>query len=98
MGYMGFGMRKEAYTRKPRVPFEKIKSILDAEWGLKGQNGKTVSRPFTKEMRNALRKKLQEQAKKRTIRRFIAFLISLAVTAVILLAIVRWGTFEQIPY
>ena len=27
MGYMGFGMRKEVYTRKPKVAFEKVKHI-----------------------------------------------------------------------
>jgi len=27
MGYMGFGMRKEVYTRKPKVPFKKMKQL-----------------------------------------------------------------------
>ncbi|MDN5211306.1 hypothetical protein QQ020_04565 [Fulvivirgaceae bacterium BMA12] len=27
MGYMGFGMRKEVYTRKPKPAFKKIKKI-----------------------------------------------------------------------
>ncbi len=27
MGYMGFGMRKEAYTRKPKTSFSKMKKI-----------------------------------------------------------------------
>jgi hypothetical protein len=27
MGYMGFGMRKEVYTRKPKTSFGKIKEI-----------------------------------------------------------------------
>ncbi|UII23149.1 hypothetical protein [Fulvivirga ligni] len=27
MGYMGFGMRKEVYTRKPKRSFEKIKEL-----------------------------------------------------------------------
>lgn len=31
MGYMGFGMRKEVYTRKPKRAFEKIKKLYEAE-------------------------------------------------------------------
>ncbi len=31
MGYMGFGMKKEVYTRKPKVAFEKIKRIYGNE-------------------------------------------------------------------
>ena len=27
MGYMGFGMRKENYSRKPKKAFEKIKQV-----------------------------------------------------------------------
>ena len=27
MGYMGFGMRKEVYTRKPKTSFSKMKKI-----------------------------------------------------------------------
>lgn len=27
MGYMGFGMRKEAYTRKPKAAFKKVKKV-----------------------------------------------------------------------
>lgn len=31
MGYMGFGMKKEVYTRKPKNPFVKIKKLFDKE-------------------------------------------------------------------
>ncbi|TRX47149.1 hypothetical protein FNH22_30485 [Fulvivirga sp. M361] len=31
MGYMGFGTRKEAYTRKPKIPFRKIKLLYQQE-------------------------------------------------------------------
>lgn len=31
MGYMGFGMRKEVYTRKPKKAFEKIKRVYRKE-------------------------------------------------------------------
>ena len=31
MGYMGFGMRKEVYTRKPKRAFEKIKKAYEQE-------------------------------------------------------------------
>ena len=27
MGYMGFGMRKEVYTRKPKTAFKKVKKM-----------------------------------------------------------------------
>lgn len=28
MGYMGFGMKKEVYTRKPKRAFEKVKEYI----------------------------------------------------------------------
>lgn len=34
MGYMGFGMRKEVYTRKPKKVFEKLKEV----YGQKSEN------------------------------------------------------------
>jgi hypothetical protein len=36
MGYMGFGMQKENYTRKPKKAFEKYKEKFDLERGTEG--------------------------------------------------------------
>ncbi|UII32098.1 hypothetical protein LVD17_27830 [Fulvivirga ulvae] len=38
MGYMGFGMRKEVYTRKPKTAFEKVKKLYDQEFKKNGKN------------------------------------------------------------
>ena len=42
MGYMGFGMRKEVYTRKPKQAYEKLKGVL-------GSNAKYANREGTRE-------------------------------------------------
>jgi hypothetical protein len=39
MGYMGFGMKKSVYTRKPRKAFKKLKKIL----GTKLRPGEHIS-------------------------------------------------------
>ena len=38
MGYMGFGMRKEVYTRRPNDAFEKVKKTF-------GRHGRTTKIP-----------------------------------------------------
>jgi hypothetical protein len=49
MGYMGFGMQKENYTRKPKKAFEKYKEKFDLERGTEGDqtnSAKFERRPF----------------------------------------------------
>jgi hypothetical protein len=41
MGYMGFGMRKEDYTRRPKKSFNKIKKIYGEDLNLPKVKGKT---------------------------------------------------------
>ena len=38
MGYMGFGMRKEVYTRKPKKAFEKVKKVYGKELDFPASN------------------------------------------------------------
>lgn len=38
MGYMGFGMQKEVYTRKPKTAFRKVKKLYDQEFKKNGEN------------------------------------------------------------
>ncbi|MEO9852010.1 MAG: hypothetical protein ABJH72_14265 [Reichenbachiella sp.] len=44
MGYMGFGMRKEVYTRKPKKVFTKLKEMYGQK--LVGPNSATTTRPL----------------------------------------------------
>lgn len=62
MGYMGFGMRKEVYTRKPRKPFKKLKKLLDIE--LKKGHKKGIQKSdFTKEEIAIAKAKIREKLK-----------------------------------
>lgn len=43
MGYMGFGMRKEVYTRKPKTAFKKVKQLYQQEYKKNGLEYKYTS-------------------------------------------------------
>lgn len=66
MGYMGFGMRKEDYQRKPKASYHKVKKVygdhLENYKALKGASGKWTEKE-KKEFKNFVKQKL----KKRTL-------------------------------
>ena len=43
MGYMGFGMRKEVYTRKPKEAFKRIKKVYGEDVNFPKSNVKLKS-------------------------------------------------------
>ena len=54
MGYMGFGMKREVYMRKPKKPFKKLRRIYENELYSKKYKtegyGKVVQKKISLEM------------------------------------------------
>lgn len=87
MGYMGFGMRKEVYTRKPRQPFKKQRERFKKElgrWSIQsGQSKSSISKAEIEKIKQKIRSDLREQV----IKEWILSLIILGVTILILIYI-----------
>lgn len=89
MGYMGFGMRKEVYDRKPRDPYAHRKSLLkDTEQTLK--DAKPTEHPIPTE---PLIKPLTKGDKMR-----IAFKVFGAIIAVIIVALMLLAAVGRLMY
>lgn len=63
MGYMGFGMRKEVYTRKPRTSFGKMKEIYGDHMETFRQS-KKVRKEWSEEDKEAFKKFVTNKIKK----------------------------------
>ncbi|MEN8138625.1 MAG: hypothetical protein ABFR62_09335, partial [Bacteroidota bacterium] len=46
VGYIGFGNKTSVFTRKPRIPFKKIKGIYDIELETKESKKSAGNRTF----------------------------------------------------
>lgn len=55
MGYMGFGMRKEVYTRRPKTSFSKMKKIYGDHME-DFHKSKTVKKEWSEEDKEEFRK------------------------------------------
>ncbi len=74
MGYMGFGMRKEVYSRKPKKPFIKLRKLYESEISKeKKQKINTESR-FTKEEVEIVKSRIRRKIKKENIRDRILYI------------------------
>jgi|TARA_Y100001934_G_C12372855_1_gene787463 cytoskeletal protein RodZ len=66
MGYMGFGMKKETYARKPRKIFKHLKNIYGDKLDKFDHHQKQTelhSQEFSDEDRRALQVKLKQKSK-----------------------------------
>lgn len=87
MGYMGFGMRKEVYTRKPKTSFSKMKKIYGdhMEDFHKSKPGK---REWTAKEKEEFKKMVTEKIKKHNMMEsFYHFVIYMAIASIVGLAI-----------
>lgn len=96
MGYMGFGMKREVYTRKPRKVFSNLKRIngedIDHHFHRKHielQQG----RKFSEKEWVTFREKLKIRAKKEKRKQIIVLAVSL-VLAILILMVLAWGVKE----
>lgn len=85
MGYMGFGMRKEVYTRKPKRAFDKIKEIYDKD-GAKTDH--TTKKSIRRKIKPALREKIRSEVKQQWVRSLIIKISISAVLAIAVLALI----------
>jgi hypothetical protein len=79
MGYMGFGMRKEVYTRKPKKAFEKLRKAYEYEVNhgkseiiIKGEN------KLNEDAKKNIRNRIKKEERKRLIKVILATIISLS--------------------
>ena len=80
MGYMGFGMRKEVYTRKPKRAFEKIKKAYEQE--IKKSASKSLvlkNDKIDEDLKQRIRKKIRRQERTR---------IAIVITTTLIITIV----------
>ena len=87
MGYMGFGMKKEVYTRKPRKAFSRLKKVykneLNNRGGAKTLQGATPE--FEEADRLVIRNRIRQHYRRRNIK---AALITISIP--VLLIILLW--------
>lgn len=67
MGYMGFGMRKEVYTRKPKQPFVKLRKLYEIELSHKKSGLKDNSKKFTRAQIEEVKSNIRKKIKRETI-------------------------------
>lgn len=67
MGYMGFGMRKEVYTRKPKQPFVKLRKLYEIELSHKKRGLKDNSKKFTRAQIEEVKSNIRKKIKRETI-------------------------------
>lgn len=79
MGYMGFGMRKEVYTRKPKQPFVKLRKLYEAELNSNKPISKTNIPRFTSQQVKDAKIAVREKIKKQKIKETIALILILIV-------------------
>lgn len=73
MGYMGFGMRKEVYTRKPKTAFKKLKAIYgDHLEDLKIKSKNQVS-PLSEADKQYLKEKVKRELMEESVYNFLIF-------------------------
>ncbi len=92
-GYMGFGMRKEVYSRKPKKIHSRIKQLygekLDKHWDTKYQT-KPALKELSEAERNLIKQEIRASVKKENRKKFILIVFSLVLTVISLVLIV-WG-------
>ena len=87
MGYMGFGMRKEVYTRKPRKPFVKLKQLYLCELG-QSSNNPNNKLEFTKAQIEAAKSRIRKKIKKERQKKiFVSILVLLILSLIIWLIV-----------
>ena len=83
MGYMGFGMRKEVYTRKPRKPFVKLKQLYLCELD-QSSNNSNKKLEFAKAQIEAAKSRIRKKIKKEKQKNiFVSILVLLILSVVI---------------
>lgn len=70
---MGFGMRKEVYTRKPKQPFVKLRKLYEIELSHKKRGLKDNSEKFTKAQIEEVKSKIRKRIRSETIKRRLLF-------------------------
>ena len=94
MGYMGFGMRKEVYTRKPKKAFEKIRKIYEQEAKKNlPKNLKLDDHRIDERTRNLIRRKIIKERRKELILS-ISF-ATVALIAIIILFIIMKNWYDD---
>lgn len=90
MGYMGFGMRKEVYTRKPKRAFEKIKKAYEAEINkIDHKTNPTKHKKIDENLRQKIRSQIELERKKTITIRVV---VSLMVILLFSYALYSWNT------
>lgn len=84
MGYMGFGMRKEVYKRKPKVPFKKLKSIYGDKLEDYHRLNKSKDIKFDEEARKKVRHKVKREIISEGLLNNLIFLIILVALVIII--------------
>ena len=67
MGYMGFGMRKEVYTRMPRKPYVMLRKLIETELSYKKYKSQRILKDFTKEQIEEVKSKIRKDIRKANI-------------------------------
>ena len=77
MGYMGFGMRKEVYTHKPRKPFTKLKELYKQELRKTHGTNSLESHKLSRSEQEQIKNRIRREIKKERQRTFVLTLIVL---------------------
>lgn len=75
---MGFGMRKEVYSRKPKKPFVKLRKLYKTEISKTKEQKTNSQSKFTKAQVEAVKSRIRKKIKRDNIRdRILYFFIVL---------------------
>ena len=83
MGYMGFGMKREVYTRKPKQPFKKLRKIYENELYSKKYKSQGNGKSFSKAEVERIKSKIRKDFKKANIRHSILVAICAFITLIL---------------
>ncbi len=86
---MGFGMRKEFYTQKPRNFFSKLKKILDVEVTHHQPLHKIDQHQLSEQEKIEIKKKIENEKQKEFRKNIIVGIISLFILSLVILQLIK---------
>lgn len=85
MGYMGFGMKKEVYTRKPKKPYAYLKKLYGDQLEkhlstthIQAVNDIQFSRGEWESFKDELKERIKQENRHRVWRGFLSLIVTIA--------------------
>ncbi len=79
MGYMGFGMNKDVYTRKARKPSSRLRDLFRSETKSKISESTSLKKDISSEEMEQIKREIRKKAKKQRIINIFWMLITISI-------------------